>query len=124
MKLGKSDRGLTLLEVLIGVVILGTAMAPVALVLSGGLQGSEIREEAARSLLLAQGKMDELLALDFDDLTVKDVLSDWVAAPDSVYREVWISDDPGGTFDADFKSLSVTVGSTTLTTYKTNAFEP
>ena len=123
-RIGKGQEGLTLVEVLMGVVILGAAVAPAAFLLSGDLQGLEIREEATRSLYLAQGKMEEIRALDYDDLTAGTSLSSWVTLPDSVYIEVNVTLNPGGTFDTNMKKISVTSGIVTLNTYRTNALEP
>ena len=86
-----NERGLTLIEVLLGVVILGVAVAPVAALLGGTLSGSETHVADARSLHLAQGKLEELMALDFEDLKLGTSLSDRVAAPDSIDRYVLIS---------------------------------
>ncbi len=124
MRIWKSDNGLTLIEVLMGVVILGTAVAPVALLMTSGLQGAQVREDSARTLFLAQGRMEEVLALDYDEISVGQGLSDWATAPDSVYRAVEVIDNPGGSFDTDMKQITVTVGSVSLATYKTNAQEP
>jgi prepilin-type N-terminal cleavage/methylation domain-containing protein len=124
MRVWKSDRGFTLIEVLMGVVILGTALAPVALLLSGGLQGAQIREESTRACYLAQEKMDEVLALDFRLISNGEMFSDWVAVPDSVFRYVHVMVNPSGSFDNRMKRIAVTVGTTTLTTYVTESYEP
>jgi|GEM_PF-1520809 len=124
IRIGKEQGGLTLVEVLMGVVILGAAVAPAAFFLSGDLQGLAIREEATRSLYLAQGRMEEIRALDYDDLTAGTSLSRCVALPDSVHIEVNVTPNPGGVFDANMKKISVTVGTVTLNTYRTNASEP
>lgn len=119
-----AEKALSLIEVLMGIVILGTALAPVAMLLGGALGGSEMRHEDARSLYLAQGKMEEVLALSFDDLPLGYSFSDWVTAPDSVYRTVTVSMNPEGRFDSNVKQISVTVGELTILTYRTDAFEP
>lgn len=126
MRIHPAERGLTLIEVLMGVVILGTAIAPVAMLLSGGLQGSAGRTDDARALYLAQGRMEEMLALDYDDLAMgaPSSLSDWVAVPDSVYRRVDIQLNPEDRFDPNMKRIIVTVGSVRLAMYKTRPFEP
>lgn len=118
------DRGFTLVEVLLGVVLLGALFAPLVAALSGSLTAVEAREKDTRALYLAQGRMEELLARDFDSLTPGSSLSDWVTLPDSVYRAVSITANPGGSFDANLKKITVTVGTTVLAAYRTNEFEP
>ncbi len=124
MSLRTDESGLTLIEVLMGVVILTVAIAPVVLLLSGTLRGAEVQAETTRGLYLAQAKMEELLALDYNDLTPGGSLSGWVTAPDSVYVAVQVTMNPGGTFDTNMKQITVTAGTVTLKTYKTRAFEP
>ncbi len=116
--------GLSLVEVLMGVVILATSITPVAFLLTGDLQGVAIREETTRALYLAQGKMEELLALDYDDLKQGPSFSGWAEGPDSVYLDVVVGLNPSGSFDPNMKQISITTGSVTLHTYRTNAFEP
>ena len=121
---GRGDSGFTLIEVLLGVVLLGALFAPLVAALSGSLTAVEAREKDTRALYLAQGKMEEILALDFDAITPGTSLSDWVALPDSVRRNVNIEPNPGGAFDVNVKKITVTVGTAVLSAYRTNEFEP
>ena len=118
------ERGFTLLEVLLGVVLLGAVFAPVVAVLSGGLQGASVREAETRALYLAQARMEELAALDFDQLSPGTSLSEWVTTPDSVYRAVEVQVNPDGGFDPNMKQITVTVGSVVLSTYRADELMP
>jgi len=120
----KCQSGLTLVEVLVGVVILGAALAPAALIMGDALTGSAVQLDAARSLFLAQGRMEEIRILDYNQISPGTGLSGWVTAPDSVYRAVKVTVNPGGTFDPNVKSVEVTVGTVTLTTLRVREFEP
>jgi general secretion pathway protein I len=58
----KQNRGFTLLEVLVATAIMGIAIAGVLNTISGAARNASRLTEYDRAVLLAQSKMDELLA--------------------------------------------------------------
>ena len=59
----KTSRGFTLLETLVAVAVLGTAVAAVMSGISGSLRNVGRAEDYQRAVLLARAQMNELLAL-------------------------------------------------------------
>ena len=91
-KVPRTDQGFTLVEVLICTLILATGMVAIAAMLAFTLQMQIGAREAARSMRLAQAKLDELMKADFaseptiqlgGDLTA-DVANHFEASPDGL----------------------------------------
>lgn len=109
--------GFTLVEALLAVAILGFSAVAVSAALIGALQNVNFQEEQIQKAWLARGKVEELLAADFDDLTSG---SDQVTIRGQTVQRSWsVADfdvDGGGIPDSDAKLVTVTVGDWTLET--------
>jgi prepilin-type N-terminal cleavage/methylation domain-containing protein len=132
MRISRSDRGFTLVEVLVATVLLSTAVVAMAALF--GLAGLSIRNARRQSVatLMAAGKlaelrvMDEVAAVSPEDALVRDVDGfvdyldaggRWVAGgsqppPEAVYVRRWsvqpLSEDPVDTHVVQVLVTSVT----------------
>ena len=63
-----SQHGLTYFEVLIAIVLIATALVPMMNSLSSGLQGASLHKEKVTVLHALTGRLEQILAEDFNDL--------------------------------------------------------
>lgn len=103
------QRGLTLVEVLITVVLLAVMLVPAMRALQGGVVGAEVHSELATNQFRLTSKMEELLAEPFGDLedaaiaagapTVATSYSETAGSPGRLL--VFLSQYDGDNADAD-----------------------
>jgi len=107
----RQQSGFTLIEALISSVIIAIAVMAVSAVFYGGLQNLHDEGATLEKVNHASGKMDELIATDFDDITGG---SDQVTVRGEQMTRQWqatpynVDGNPGVELDA--KLIVVTVG--------------
>jgi len=124
-------RGFTLLEVMLSVTILLIVMVPMAQVFAPAFTGADDMERRAVLLQHARGKMEEMLAMAFEDIPLGTPLgapySDTVTYNGTVYQRtvtVVLADadvpgEPGyGTPDEGLKKITVNMDDVELASMK------
>lgn len=126
------EKGFTLLELLITILIMGLALVPMVDSFAVSVRSTHIAEETALLTHSARAKMDELLAMSFADIPLgKPVpLGDASGLTDKVsilgtgiLREVSVvlhDGDGDGFVDADLKKITVQMKHVRLDTLKFN----
>ena len=117
--------GITLLEVLIATLIISVIVFPLFISFTSASISNSNAERTGASTHFAQGKLEEVLAMDFADIGVSSpqgtpvpALSDTVTIQGrTVNRNVYVDlyDGDGDAIpDTDFKKITVTVDDTSL----------
>ena len=117
--------GITLLEVLIATLIISVIVFPLFISFTSASRSNSDAERTGVSTYFAQGKLEEVLAMDFADIGVSSpqgtpvpALSDTVTIQGrTVNRNVYVDlyDGDGDAIpDTDFKKITVTVDDTSL----------
>ena len=97
----RNQKGFTLLEFLIAVMILSVAMLGMATLTGAMISYNKEAFDNTRAVALAQGKMEQLKNIPYGSLTGSN------DTPQSPYTRTWtVDDDTPGT---DMKTLTVTV---------------
>ena len=109
--------GFTLIEALLSSVILAVCVMAVSAAFYGGLQNLRDEGRTLEIVNYAEGKMDELIATDFGDVTGG---TDWVTVQGETVQRHWqatpydVDGNPG--VEADAKLIIVTVEDVELAT--------
>jgi len=132
MKLIHDNKGITLIEILIGILLLSFILYPLSTAFRElSLSNTETSREGLITFY-AIGKMEEILAIDFSNIPLSSPPGTPLPAPYSdtvnisgktVSRNVYVDlyDGNGDTIpDADLKKITVTVGDLSLSTLKAN----
>jgi prepilin-type N-terminal cleavage/methylation domain-containing protein len=118
----KSQRGFTILELLIAISILTVGLLGVASMQVSGIRGNYFSANTTIGLTLAEEKMEELLALDYDhgdlqdselgnngDLTTTATI-DHDETVEGLYHRIWnVRDEDTGAGWPDMKTITVIV---------------
>jgi len=109
------QKGFTLLEIILAMTIISLAIAPISMGLGRSLQLGGWGDTAAKSYHLAQAKMEEYLAKDFD--TMADANGTAILGENQVWRvNVSLFDGDGDSSpDPDLKHIYVKAGTLILT---------
>lgn len=121
----RSSRGITLLEVLIATLILSIIIFPLFISFTAASRSNTDAEKTGVSTYYAQGKLEEVLAMNFSDINVSSPqgtpvasLSDTVTIQGrTVNRNVYVDlydGDGDANPDADFKKITVTLDAISL----------
>jgi Tfp pilus assembly protein PilV len=95
-QLRRSQRGISLIEMLIATGLLLVGVAPLLAVFTNGVASTKMQGEfSSRTTVYAQAKMDELLALGFNDTT-----TDTTQSPPAASGGTGLT--AGGSVDTDF----------------------
>ncbi|MCC7201531.1 MAG: hypothetical protein IT393_02550 [Nitrospirae bacterium] len=119
--------GITLLEVLIATLIISVIVFPLFISYTSASRSNSSAEKAAASAYYAQGRLEEVVAMNFSDISVSSpqgtpvpALSDTVTIQGrTVNRNVYVDlydGDGDAVPDADLKKITVTVDETSLDT--------
>ncbi len=119
--------GITLLEVLIATLIISAIVFPLFISYTSASRSNNSAEKAAASAYYAQGRLEEVVAMNFGDISVSSPqgtpvpgLSDTVSIQGKpVNRNVYVElyDGDGDALpDADLKKITVTVDESSLDT--------
>ena len=124
-----TQQGFTLMEVLFALTIIGIALVPLTVGMTGVVRGVSVRDELTALSNAARGKMEEVLAMGIANIP----LSNPVGSPGSLSDQVTIRGrsvqrtvivdladgdlPPNGQVYADFKKITVRVGGFELQSY-------
>jgi prepilin-type N-terminal cleavage/methylation domain-containing protein len=112
------DKGFSLLEVVLAMALVSLALVPITQDLTAGLRIADRGDTLARNCFLAQAKMDELLAKDFDNLV--DANGTTILG-DTIVWQVTVSPydgDNDSDLDPDLKHISLQAGGIKLQTLR------
>ncbi|MBN1227499.1 MAG: type II secretion system protein [Deltaproteobacteria bacterium] len=114
----KGQKGFTLLEIIMAMTIISLAVAPISMGLGTSLQIGKGGDTAAKSSYLAQAKMEEYLAKDFDAMA--DANGTVILGENQVWRvNVSLFDGDGDSNpDPDLKHIYVKAGDQELETLR------
>jgi prepilin-type N-terminal cleavage/methylation domain-containing protein len=121
-KRGKGQRGFTTLELLIAISILTVGLLGVASMQVSGIRGNYFSANTTMGLTLAEEKMEELLALDYNHADLQDselgnngdltttVTLDHDETVEGLYHRIWnVRDEDTGAGWPDMKTFTVIV---------------
>jgi len=124
-----TQQGFTLMEALLALTIVGIALVPLTVGMTGVVQSVSVRDELTALSNAARGKMEEVLAMGVANIP----LSNPVGSPGSLSDQVTIRGravprtvivdladgnlPPDGQVDPDFKKITVRVGGFGLQSY-------
>lgn len=124
-----SSEGFSLTEIIVALGLIGILVGPLSIGLTSLVASVAVREELTAECNAARGKMEEVLAMGFDNIPLSsptgtpNALSDQVTIRGrSVERQVIVdlADGdlpPDGDVDSDFKHITVKVGNFALVSY-------
>lgn len=98
------QRGLSLVEVLMSMTILAIGMLAVAEMQITSIQGNAFSGATTEGTVLAQDRMEQLMALTYSSLTTDDSLLDKDGDADAGLGDIDFDDNDATTADADHRS--------------------
>jgi prepilin-type N-terminal cleavage/methylation domain-containing protein len=117
-RLSWRDKGFSLLEVVLAMALVSLALVPITHDLTAGLRIADRGDTLARNCFLAQAKMEELMAMDFDSLADA---SGTTILGDNLVWQVTVSlydGDNDGDLDPGLKHISLQAGDIMLQTLR------
>ena len=99
-------KGFTLIEVLLGLVILAIGILGVASMHIGSVRGNFFSNNLTQAAILAQDKLEHLKYMSYDDSNLKSGEYDEGIIPDTIFsRQYQVAEDKGNSI----KTITVTV---------------